>query len=113
MRTFMTFLLIFSVSCAVPPLHPLLSGVRGYCKAQMDCVDGNAQDVKACVVGIQNERRWARQYGCQADYAAYIDCFKEESECVEDGRWAYDCSDEASDYVDCLEDESDAYEFGY
>ena len=102
-------------ACAVPSLHPMLSGVQNYCTEQMDCVDGNGDDVKACVVGIQNERRWARVYGCQSEYADYIDCLKEESECEGSDSWSFgggDCSDESEDYLDCLDDESDAYEFG-
>lgn len=114
MRILMSGIVGLGMACAVPSLHPMVSGLRGYCQAQMDCVDGNTEDVKACVVGIQNERRWARQYGCQKGYAIFIDCFKEDSECSDEGEWDLEnCHEELDDYLDCLEDESDAYEFGY
>ena len=104
------FAMIFSsmtLSCAVPALHPLISDVRSYCKDKMDCVDGNGDDVKACIVGIQNERRWARQYGCQGEYRDFTDCLKDDAECA-GGYWdTEDCGDEGEDYLECLDDESD------
>ena len=113
MRIVMAGTVMLGMGCAVPALHPLLSGVQGYCKAQMDCRDGNSEDVKACVVGIQNERRWARQYGCQKEYATFIDCAKEDSECYEDDSWRTNCEAEVEEYLDCLDDESDVIDFGY
>ena len=113
MRFFAVGFSTMMLSCAVPALHPAISDVRKYCKDQMDCIDGNRDDIQACTVGIQNERRWARQYGCQGEYAEYVQCLKDDSECNSNYWEADSCDDELGDYRACLYDKSDAYEFEY
>ena len=90
----------------------LFSGYKEYCEERVDCVDGNEEDEQACVVGIENDRRFARVYGCEDDFTDYMECMKEDADCESYGRYDYwtaegDCQDEYEDYVDCLSDESD------
>jgi len=90
----------------------LFSGFNAYCEEKADCMDGNEEDEKACVVDIQNTRRISRVYGCEDDYMDYMECMKEDADCESEGRYDYwtdegECNDDLEDYLDCLSDESD------
>jgi hypothetical protein len=98
---------VFVVGCGT-----LFSGFKEYCEDLVDCIDGNDDDEQACMVSIDNNRRIARVYGCEADYTDYMECMKEDADCESYGRYDYwsaegDCEDDYEDYVDCLSDESD------
>jgi hypothetical protein len=101
---------VFVVGCGT-----LFSGFKEYCEDLVDCIDGNEEDEQACMVSIDNNRRIARVYGCEADYMDYMACMKEDADCESYGRYDYwsaegDCQDDYEDYVDCLADESDLIE---
>ena len=90
----------------------LFPGFNEYCEDYVDCMDGNDEDVRACEVQIDADRKVARAYGCESDYTDYMDCMKDDADCQSQGNidiWTDrgDCADEAEDYFDCLEDESD------
>ena len=90
----------------------LFSGFTEYCEDYVDCMDGNDEDEQACQVQIDSDRKVARAYGCESDYADYMECMKEDADCESQGGFDYwtdggNCTDEYEDYYDCLEDESD------
>jgi hypothetical protein len=96
----------------------MFSGFKEYCEERVDCIDGNEDDEQACVVGIDNDRRMARVYGCEDDYMDFMECMKEDADCESSGRYDYwtaegDCEDDYEDYVDCMSDESDGYGWNY
>ncbi len=90
----------------------LFSGYGQYCEEYIDCLDGNLEDEKACVLEAQEAERVAKVYGCSDELNDYVDCMMEDARCESMGPVDYwtsdgDCDDDYADYLDCLADESD------
>ena len=98
MRRAMTVVgLVAVVGCGT-----LFSGFKEYCQEAVDCLDGNNEDEKACMVHIDNEKRLARVYGCQDYHTDYLVCMKDNAGCEDYYGQDYwtdggDCNDEYAD----------------
>ena len=109
---------LFFAACILAGCGTLLSGYTQYCEEYIDCLDGNKEDERACVIDFNESERIAKVYGCKDDFNDYMGCMKEEADCESMGRTDYwtaddDCEDEYEDYLDCLSDESDLLGGGY
>ena len=83
--------------------------IREYCEKQINCLDGNKADEKACVETAKGERRAAKKYGCRDEYDVYMECQVDNGECVENDVFRDDgeCDESSGDLDECVRENSE------
>jgi hypothetical protein len=90
----------FLIACTLGACAPYGS----LCADEMDCRDGNAADVDACVIGYESNEDRADLHGCIDFWDRYLSCHSEQAHCRSGDIWTDDgdCGDEWKDYADCV-----------
>lgn len=63
-----------AVGCGGPDFQAI-------CEEMEECVDGNEQDIEACVIGFEAYADAADEIGCDDEFDAYFECYGEEVSC--------------------------------